>query len=351
MTETQSFFESIGRLFSRQYVRDIGKYLTSAGLSTTAESFAGFFFICVVIVTIMLTFTVLYVPGIQEPVFNFFKALNPVFYDQVITVLVLLMSFAVVYFSLFAIVSSLLVLKAETRRNAVEAALPDFLMLVAANIKAGMTLDQAMWYAAKPEFGLLSVETKSVIKKAFSGQSLSVALDELADRFDSKLFSRTVALIKQASATGGEIAAVLEQTSQDARSALITKKEINASLILYEIFVLFAAVLGTPFLLAVSTKLISVLEKAFAYLPQTGQSVSQFSMISPSSPVVTSNQFFWFTLAVLLITSLFSSFIVGTIRTGSRSEGLKYLPFVLVGSYVVFNIVTALLDQFFITLT
>jgi pilus assembly protein TadC len=348
--DSHSLFESVGRLFSRKQVKDVGKYLSSAGMEMSPEAFAGFFFLIVAVVSLMFFVSMLLFPAIKDPVFGFFKSLYPGFYDPVIVLLMLLASLMVSYFAMFSLFSSVLVLKAETRRNAIETALPDFLMLVSANVKAGMTLDQAMWYAAKPEFGLLSVEVKAIIKKAFSGESLSSALDELAERFDSKIFQRTVALIKQASATGGEIAEVLERTSQDARASAIVRKEISASLILYEIFVLFAAVIGTPFLLAVSTKLITVLEKAFAYLPEGRTSVSQFSLVAPSNPIVTSSQFFWFTLAILVVTSVFSSFIVGTIRSGSKSEGLKYLPFVLVGSYLVFQVVTILLDQFFVSL-
>ena len=347
----QSFFESVGRIFSRKQVKGVGKYLSSAGLDITPESFAGFFFLCVIILTVMLAFAVFYLPGLNTIVFGFLNSFMPFMYVEALAILIILLSLLVVYFSVFALISSVLVLKADTRRNAVELALPDFLMMVAANIKAGMALDQAMWYAAKPEFGLLSIEVKRIIKKAFSGESLSSALDELSERFDSKIFKRTVSLVKQASATGGEIAEVLERTSQDARASAIIKKEIGASLVLYEIFVLFAAVVGTPFLLSVSTKLISVLEKAFSYLPEGRQQVSQFSLAAPTAPVVSAVQFFWFTVVVLAVTAISSSFIIGSIRSGSKSEGLKYIPFVLVGAYIIFKVVTVILDQFFITLT
>jgi type II secretory pathway component PulF len=273
-------------------------------------------------------------------------------YEEAITIIVFFAALLAVYFMLFALVSSALVVGAETRRNAVEAALPDFLTLVSANVKAGMTLDQAMWYAAKPEFGLLSTEVKVVIKRAFSGESLSSALDDLAVRVDSKVFQRTISLIKQASATGGEIAEILERTAQDTRNSSIMKKDISASLVLYEIFVLFAAIFGTPFLFAVSSKLIGVLEKAFAYLPATGsQSVSQFSFIKPMVPTITSGQFFWFSIVTIAVTAVFASFIVGVIRTGSRTEGLKYLPFVMALALGVFWVVTQALNAFFITLT
>ena len=126
---------------------------------------------------------------------------------------------------------------------------------------------------------------------------------------------------------------------------------LNLNPFLGAITFLFAAIVGTPFLLSVSTKLISVLEKAFSYLPEGRQQVSQFSLAAPTAPVVSAVQFFWFTVVVLAVTAISSSFIIGSIRTGSKSEGLKYIPFVLVGAYIIFKVVTVILDQFFITLT
>jgi len=347
---SKSFFEFFGRLFSRKQIREINNHLGAAGVDLPAEAFAGYFLLNVVVLTLILAVAVFFIPSLNDQIVSFVKFFAPL--DNIaINVIVFLAIVFVVYFALYSIVSALLVVKAEARRKAIESALPDFLMLVAANIKAGMTLDQAMWYAAKPEFGLLSTEVKSIIKRAFSGESLYNALDELSMRFDSKIFQRTVSLIKQASSTGGEIAEVLERTSQDARDSYIIKKEISSSLIIYEIFVLFAAVVGTPFLFAVSTKLISVLERAATYMPEAKSSVSQFSFLQSFAPVVTAQQFFWFSVATLIVTSVFSSFIIGIIRAGSKTEGLKYIPFVLGLSYVVLILVSSLLDQFFVTLT
>ncbi|MBI5051199.1 type II secretion system F family protein, partial [Candidatus Micrarchaeota archaeon] len=281
----QSFFESFGRFFSRTQIRSFGRYLRAAGVETSPEAFAGYFLLNMVILTLLVIIVVLFDTSVYRSVNGFLLYAMPFLFKEVITVFVILISILFVYFTLFLLISSALVIMAEARKKAVEVVLPDFLLLVSANIKAGMALDQSLWYSAKPEFGLLSTEVKIVIKKAFSGESLDSALNELAERFDSKIFSRTVSLIKQASATGGEVAQVLERTSQDARNSSIMRKEIASSLIVYEIFVIFAAVVGTPFLFSVASKLIQVLEKAFSFIPASSSSASQFSFIRPVAPI------------------------------------------------------------------
>lgn len=349
---SQPLFESFGRFFTRDQVKSFGRYTRAAGMDISPEAFAGYFLINMLVISLVVILVILFDPSTFYSVSGFLRYLMPFLFDWALVLFIIFGTILTVYFVLFMFVSAYLVIKSEARKKAVESVLPDFLLLVSANIKAGMALDQAIWYSAKPEFGLLSNEVKIVIKKAFSGESLHSALDQLAERFDSKIFTRTVSLIKQASATGGEIAEVLERTSQDARNSSIMKKEIASSLIVYEIFVIFAAVLGTPFLFSVASKLIKVLERAFTYLPAgSGTSVSQFAFFKPVAPIVTSSEFYLFSLVTVLITAFFSSMILGVIRTGSKSDGLKYLPFMLVGAYLVYFMVSALLDSFFSTLT
>lgn len=266
---------------------------------------------------------------------------------QLMPLVVLALAFAFTYLATLTLLSSYLLMKADDRRNKLEAVLPDFLMLVSSNMKAGMTLDQAMWYSAKPEFGLLSAEVKSIVKGSFSGESLESALDALGSRFDSRVFKRTILLLKQATTTGGELTSVLERTTDDLRNSMIMKKEIAASLVLYEIFVLFAAVVGTPFLFAVAAKLIQIFEKL---APQLGGAsgfggnggigfVSALASVKVGTAIISSGDFFLFTIPTIFVTALISSFMVSVIRTGTRSQGMKYFPFVLGASYALYWLV------------
>ncbi|NYZ74386.1 type II secretion system F family protein, partial [Candidatus Micrarchaeota archaeon] len=336
----ENLFETAGRLFfSRERIKTMEKDLNSAGVNMAADSFAGYVSINVVVITIVLTlFLLLYQPT-ADMITNGVKQFVD-FPFPLIGLLVLILSFFGVYFGTMALITSYMLMKADDRRSKLEAVLPDFLTLVASNIKAGMTLDQAMWYSAKPEFGLLSTEVKTRIKSSFSGQSLGSTLDQLGARFDSRVFKRTILLLKQASATGGELTSVLERTAEDVRNNIIMKKEIAASLVLYEIFVLFASVIGAPFLFAVASKLIEVFERlgpqAGSVSASAGGVFSTFSAFKFAGPAISSSDFFWFSVPMIFVTALISSFIVSVIRTGSKDQGMKYFPFILVLSYLVY---------------
>ncbi|MBI5046182.1 type II secretion system F family protein, partial [Candidatus Micrarchaeota archaeon] len=212
----ETVFERSGRLlFTRDQIRDLENRISYAGIDMPADSFAGYIVINVLLLSFFLTLIVVLHQPINEFLSGFAKSISIPF--PIIIIGIFVLSIIVVYLVLFTLLSSYLIMKTEDRRNKLEQSLPDFLTLVGSNIKAGMTLDQAMWYSAKPEFGLLSLEVKKIIKGAFSGGSLPVALDTLGSRFDSRTFKRTLSLLKQASATGGELTAILERTADDVR--------------------------------------------------------------------------------------------------------------------------------------
>ncbi len=348
----ESLFEYAGRFFfSRNRMRRLESELAAAGVDLRAEAFAGYAAINIVVVAFFISIALMLLQPIGEGLVTLLgEALGFELPAPVVWLLVFVVMLIIVYLSVMVLMSTYLLMKAENRRNVLEASLPDFLTLVASNIKAGMTLDQAMWYSSKPEFGLLSTEVKHIVKGSFGGESLEISLDRLAQRFDSKVFNRTIQLLKQATATGGELTEVLERTSEDVRNTIIMKKEIAASLILYEIFVLFAAMIGTPFLFAVASKLIEVFEKISPHLPTGGVSGGSFggvSSFSLSGPIITSTDFLYFTLPTIFVTALISSFIISVIRTGTKSQGLKYFPFILVLSYLVYWLTSTALGSFF----
>jgi pilus assembly protein TadC len=349
----ENLFESAGRVFySRERIKKLENDLNIAGMDIPADSFAGYMALNVVVLTIFLALLILLYQPVSEGMLGLAKLVGDVPYP-ITALLVLVGSFLAVYFSTTALVTSYMLMKADDRRTKLEAMLPDFLALVASNIKAGMTLDQAMWYSAKPEFGLLSTEVKAQVKSSFSGESMEHTLDKLASRFDSRVFKRTILLLKQATATGGELTSVLDRTADDVRGSIIMRKEIAASLVLYEIFVLFASIVGTPFLFAVAGKLIEVFERigpqsGIGELPQgMGGVFGTLASVKIAGPIISSSDFFWFSIPTIFVTALVSSFMVSIIRTGSRSQGMKYFPFVLVASYLVYWLVVSVVDTFF----
>lgn len=345
-------YEMIGRLFSRAQMRKLGGLLEASGIDYVPEAFAGFIVVVGVVLS-LLTYLLLSsfaaTRGFLFRLCSFISADLTSASPDFFLIVAVLFSVILAAGSLILVVYVWLLLRADSRRRQVEEVLPDFLYLSASNVRAGMTIDQAMWYAAKPEFGILSEEVATVAKRTFGGVPFNQSIDYLTERFNSKSIRRAVALIKQGMASGGKLADILERTAEDTRQMHILQKEIAASLLMYIIFIVFAGALGTPFLFAISGKLVAMLESVFATLPTA--SASSFSTIQTpfmvaSHASISSADFFLFTILSCAMTAIFSSLIIGVISKGSKRDGIPYLPFLLVVSLVIFFLVSSMLDSF-----
>lgn len=346
-------YESIGRLFSRAQMKSLGGLLDASGVDFIPEAFAGLVVMACAIASVLAYFISISIAPIRNFLFKAallvspdLTASSPAFFSAIAVLFSILVAAGSICLAIYVF----LLLAADARRRKVEEVMPDFLSLSAANVRAGMTIDQAMWYAAKPEFGILSEEVAIVAKRAFGGVPFNKAIDHLSDRFNSKAVRRTVALIKQGIASGGQIANILERTADDARQMRILRKEISASLLMYVIFIVFAGAIGTPFLFAISGKLVAIIEGVFATMPAQsggaamGAGLSNFAM--PSKPLVSSADFFLFTILTSIITAIFSSLIIGVISKGSKKDGITYLPFLLIVSLTIFFVANYFLEGF-----
>ena len=342
-------YEMVGRIFSRTQTRQLGHLLESAGMDFVPEAFAGFIVLLCALSSLLTYILFVNVVPLRSALFSLAIMISP-------SLAVASPDFLTLFAAIFSILLATgviclgayvsLLLMADERRRKVEDVLPDFLSLSAANVRAGMTIDQAMWYAAKPEFGILSDEVSTVAKKAFGGVPFNTAIDHLSERFSSKAVRRTVALIKQGIASGGKLADILERTADDTRQMATLRKEISTSLLMYVIFIVFAGAIGTPFLFAISGKLVAIIESVFSTHQFSDISTSGYSgsFIMPQKPLITSSEFFIFTVLCCIMTAVFSSLIIGVISKGSKKDGMAYLPVLLIGSLLIFFLMGFLLD-------
>lgn len=317
--------ETAGRLLPRERVKQVGSFIAAAGLDMGDEFASGVLVVFVVAVLLisLIALTILHFSPLLIIVGALFATLVAV-----------------------GLLYQYIMLKIEDRKVQVDKVLPDYLQLAAANVRAGMQLDRALWYAAKPEFGILSKEMELASKRVFGGETLDDALHKMAGRFRSRYLARTVELIKEGVESGGEVAGILEKTATDLRNLQLMQKEVSASMIMYSIFIGFSAAAGAPFLYIVSIKLIGMFEQMWAFRPYAGIT-TQFVQLSPVSPGLTTQQFTWFAVSLVVITVFIASMIIAVIQTGRKSNFIRYiLPF-LVGSLLVFYLGQFLINSLF----
>ena len=234
-------------------------------------------------------------------------------------------------------------LKIFQRKVGIEDVLPDFLQLTSANIRAGMPIDQALWHSIRPNFGVLAKEMEDVAKQTMSGTDLETALSEFASKYDSLILKRSVSLLIEGLKAGGEIGELLDRISTNIQDSKLLQKEMAASVTTYAIFISFACIAAAPFLLALSSQMLIIIQKIISTIdipPNSGMGIS-FSSVG-----VEPGDFKIFAMVTLGITSTISAMIVSTIKKGSVKAGLSYIPMYLCSTLLLFLLLNYVLGLF-----
>ena len=238
---------------------------------------------------------------------------------------------------MYIAVLSLIDLRIYRRTRSVEEVLPDFLQLTATNVRAGMTIDRALWLAIRPRFGILAKEIETVAKEVMSGSELTDSLKRFADKYESVILKRSMNLLIEGINAGSEIGELLNRTSQNIQEVRTIQKEMAASVTSYSIFISFAAIVAAPVLMALSKQLIIIISQVSSNigpLPQQG------AVIALNTVGIGAGDFRIFALLAITITALCSSFIIAIINKGNIKEGINYVP-----SFILVAIVLYLLSE------
>lgn len=251
--------------------------------------------------------------------------------------------FLVTFFGSFIIVvlsvHTYLVLSADAKARFVEDLLPDVLQLMAANLRAGMTVDRALLLAARPEFGQFQEEIRRVGTEIATGKELETALREMASRYKSEKLQKTVALVVAGVESGGSIADLLEQTGSNLRQQRLSEQRIRANVLVYVIFIFSAISFGAPMLFGLSSFLIEVITNIFAKIELPPPSVASQLPFSVSKITLTPKFVNTYTLSSLAITSFLGSLVLGLIAKGKETEGLKFFPILILVTISLFFLV------------
>ncbi|MEM3205074.1 MAG: type II secretion system F family protein [Candidatus Micrarchaeaceae archaeon] len=248
----------------------------------------------------------------------------------------------------------LLDMRIEQRKTFVESVLPDYLQLVAANVRSGIALDRAMMLATRPEFKYFSEDVRLATKGLYAGETLQNALMLLAGRYRSNTLKHTVRMMIEAVQYGGGMSDLLNQVAKDIRNQQTIQKEISGQLFMYTIFIAFAALIGAPVMYGLTSQMIGVTNKVWTGilaqnpggLPTTG-----VSFLRPSPPKITTAQYQDFAIGAIFVITAFGALIVSAVANGSVTRGLRYLPIFLLVGFAVFFITGAAIHGVFSTIS
>jgi flagellar protein FlaJ len=202
----------------------------------------------------------------------------------------------------------------------IESLFPIFLHDVTENVKAGMTLPQAIKATTSNDYGLLTPYVKEISAKISWGIPLDKVLMEVADSLNSSSMRRTVQTINEAHRSGGKIHTVLTSVSKALQELERIKRERSSSVYSQMInsYVIFFIFLGV--MIGLSTFLIP----AFRF----EETQSEIGNVLPEI-------FFW----IIIIQGVFAGLAVGKMAEGSIIAGAKHSFVLTIIGYTVFTFV------------
>lgn len=227
----------------------------------------------------------------------------------------------------------------EARKKKVEEILPDFLLLVAGNIRAGMTSFSAFKSSARPEFGALAEEIRTVTNRSLGTASFGNALSQISDNIQSQSLNESVRFFMQASRSGGKVAQLLENTSNDLRRTQDLKRELESSTKTYVIFVGFVMVVATPLLMAVSVAFVELITKIQSQASLSGGDATAAGLGFLGGTLSITPAFLEGMAFVLLVgNAVLAGLFMGMIGQNKPLLGLRFTLPMLLASAVIFMI-------------
>lgn len=315
-------------------------YIERAGIEISPKTISKRLFTLCVFVNLAISFYLIYYFSVNFG-FTWSKILTAIFSLWIFVFIILL-------FAIWVIFYIGLDLKIFKKNLDIEDVLPDFLQLTASNIKAGMTIDRALWYAVRPRFGVLAKEIEQVAKETMSGKDLKDALQDFAVKYNSQILKRSINLLIEGIEAGGEIGNLLIRVASNIQETKIMKQEMAANVTTYTLFISFATVIAAPFLFTLSGILIQVLQSLSSSLSTLGTTTVNVGLaLSFKGTGINYNDFRIFVIITLIITSFFSSCIVAIIKKGEIRAGFKYIPIFIISSITMYFIAQLILNNLF----
>jgi flagellar protein FlaJ len=326
------FYDVIYHAMPKAYRDWIKNYLNYSEFTISPEKYVGFSLIYGLLLGASVAFSV-YILGISVLSFSvkqlaFISGLSS--------------------FLLFEVfMHSLLLVISDKIANFTDEILPDVLRLISANIRSGLTPDQALLLSARPEFGPLEKQIINSAKLSFSGKPIEEAIQTISTNINSRAIKRSIELLVEGMASGGSLTNLLDGLSDDIRQTKILKKEVQACVMMYAIFIFFAAGIGAPLLYGISSFLVEMMKNIGGSINVQQSFTGGMKLMSFQNINISINFLILYSLSAIGVTSLFGGILMGLIQEGTEKAGLKYVPILFLISIGIFFVVRIIVASVF----
>ena len=224
--------------------------------------------------------------------------------------------------------SLILFMKIERRASEIENSIPDFLRQLSSMLRVGLSLENALIDMSDHGNGPLYDELRRVVVEIRMGKSLDESFGNMAIRLNSKDLERSFKIILNAHKSGGSLADIILDVSDDLRAMLLLKRERRASVMMSIMFLVIASTIAAPFALG----MVGVYSSFMINLGKGGS----ICEIAPLAAEI-----------YLIIHSICAGFLIALIMYGELRKGIRYSIPITTCAFLVFYLINNFGASFF----
>ena len=211
----------------------------------------------------------------------------------------------------------------------IESRLPDFLRDVAEAGRFGMTLAEAVKVASRGRYGGLTPEIRRMAAQIDWGVPAAEAMRLFAERVDTPLTNRMMAIIIKANDAGGNVADVLTMVAHDAREVMLSEEERKISMATYTvvIYVAFVVFIATIFIL--NTTFLPKMEEAGRSVAEGAEAADIKNMPATiQTEVIPTIQLIF--IVSVVVHAFGDGLLAGVLQDGRIANGMRHSFIMLV---------------------
>ena len=241
---------------------------------------------------------------------------------------------------IIALLPFLIIFITETgREKEKEEKFLEFARNLTESVRAGTPISKSIINISGKEYGSLTEHVRKLANQVSLAIPVRQALRTFSRDINNKVVSRSVELIIEAEAGGGEIGTVLDAVVRSVAEIEDLKKERSArvySMVVqgYVIFFIFIAIM-----LFVELKFMPLIVGALSGTSIGAGTELGFGFGQSVSAAVIERSFF----ILLLVQALFSGLVIGKLSEGSIRYGIKHSAILLIVTYLIVTAARALL--------
>jgi Flp pilus assembly protein TadB len=225
--------------------------------------------------------------------------------------------------------------------------LPDSLRIMAANMQAGISPEQALYMSAKTEFSVLGREIRTMGEDMMKNLTFEEALEKLKGRIKSESLHQSINLISHGLKAGRGLSGSLYHIADILQDREYVRQNISTNLAAVRTTVLMLVIISAPLLYSCAIVSAHVMgqfnERLNGSLPEQ---IIEKSWIKPAKAQVSVDFLNQYIMVNLIVTSLLGAIIIGEVTTGKAKEGLRYMFIMALASEILYiALKTFLMDK------